>query len=347
MSKTPVLQPLEKTDYSGLGRLFSKIFGTERSLDAWIWKYDKNPHGSPIATVAAVGEDIVGFYGLLTRRVNFRGEILTAFQEVDLMVDPDHAAGGLFRNLGRQCYDQLVEQGHPFTFGFPNQTSLPLGKRILGWRAIERIPLWTMILDPESILADRLPRVPGLRTLAGRAVRIRNRFRLQTTYRDSVRQTTVPGESVGGLFDQPVPASGIEFIRDRAYLQWRYCECPEPRYVFFEAGSPDVCEAAAVAGIAPTGRANLAEFRWREGCEAAATAVLQAVAEWAAGQGCSTLRAWALENSPDARFLASRGFFDRDALNFHVIRSFRIPEFNRYLWDARLWRLSSGDSDCV
>lgn len=347
MSDSPVLRPLEKTDYPGLGHLFLKMFGKERSIETWMWKYDQNPHGAPIATVAAVAEEIVGFYGLLPRRVSFRGEMMTAFQEVDLMVDPDHAAGGLFRNLGRQSYDRLVQQGHPFTFGFPNQTSLPLGKRILGWRAIGRIPLWTMILDPESILTGRLPAVPGLRNLAAKAFRIRNRFRLRTACKNAVRQVSSWSESATGLFGNPTPDSGIGFLRDRAYLDWRYRECPETQYVCFEAGSAGACEAAAVAGIAAGGRANLAELEWRDGCEQAATAVVKAVAEWAVTAGCTTLRAWALEDSPDAQFLAARGFFDRDALNYHVIRSFQHPEFNRYLWDGSRWRLSSGDSDCV
>lgn len=347
MSAPLVLRPLEKTDYPGLVHLFLKIFGKERSIETWTWKYDKNPHGAPVATVAEAADEIVGFYGLLPRRVSFRGEPMTAFQEVDLMVDPEHAGGGLFRNLGRQSYDRLVQQGHPFTFGFPNQTSLPLGRRILGWRAIERIPLWTMILDPESILAGRLPAVPGLRNLAAGVFRIRNKCRLRTAYPGEVRQVSGWSDSAVRLFSNPPPVSGIGFIRDREYLDWRYRECPETRYVYFEAGSPDACDAAAVAGIAAEGRANLAELGWRNGCEQAAAAVVKAVAERAVTAGCTTLRAWALEDSPDAQFLSARGFFDRDALNYHVIRSFQSPEFNRYLWDGSRWRLSSGDSDCV
>lgn len=347
MNTPLVLRPLEKTDYPGLGHLFLKMFGKERSIETWVWKYDQNPHGAPIATVAAAENKIVGFYGLLPRRVRFRGELMTAFQEVDLMVDPDHAGGGLFRNLGRQSYDRLVQQGHPFTFGFPNQTSLPLGKRILGWRAIGRIPLWTMILDPESILTERLPAVPGLRSMAAKVFRIRNRFRLRTACKSPVRQVSGWSDSAADLLSDPPPVSGIGFIRDRAYLDWRYRECPDTEYVCFEAGSTDACEAAAVAGIAVGARANLVELGWRQGCDEAAVAVVKAVAEWAVKAGCTTLRAWAIEDSPDAQFLAARGFFDRDALNYHVIRSFQPPEFNRYLWDGSRWRLSSGDSDCV
>ncbi|MBN1880054.1 GNAT family N-acetyltransferase [bacterium] len=348
MSKTPALQPLEKTDYPGLGRLFTKIFGTERSMDAWIWKYDKNPHGSPVATIAAVGEDIVGFYGLLPRRVNFRGEMLTAFQEVDLMVDPDHAAGGLFKHLGRYSYDRLVESGHAFTFGFPNQTSLPLGRRILGWRAIEKIPLWTLILKPASVLDGRLPSIPGLRYVADRVIRFRNRHKLGARYDGLIREVDRFSGSAIDLLTGPVSSGeGIGFIRDPDYLAWRYHECPDHNYVLFEAGHAGHCGAAAVVGLPAGDRAALVEFRYAAGADDAAVALIRIISEVCERKSYATLRAWALDGSPDARFFESIGFFNRDALNFHVIRSFRPPEFNRYLWDGGRWYLSSGDSDCV
>lgn len=369
MDTQPVLKPLEKTDYPALNTLFKKAFGCHRSLKMWQWKYDTNPHGDAIATVAvaAMSEEtiarekndlkpakeedksaIIGFYGLLPRKVYCAGDVLLAFQEVDLMVDPEHTRGGLFKRLGRETYSRLIEHDHPFTFGFPNTTSLPAGRRILGWKAIERIPLWTMLLKPGAVLAGKYLSFPGASSAAGGFIRLFNRFTLSVHWKGEIVESPEITESfVSGINGAPSDTD-IVFIRDRDYLQWRYQQCPEQDYTFFSAQSREgQCQAVAVLGTDNAGRANLTEFRYVPGHEDAGTALLRHLARYSLQNGCTTLRSWALADSEEARFLSKRGFFNRNAMNYHVIRSFRPPEFNRIIWDPRRWRLSSGDSDCV
>jgi hypothetical protein len=369
MDTQPVLKPLEKTDYPALNALFIKVFGRNRSLETWEWKYDKNPHGSTIATIAVTerAEEkidpengilklekekekpaIIGFYGLIPRKVSCAGNELLAFQEVDLMVDPEHTRGGLFKRLGKETYSRLMDQGHPFTFGFPNTTSLPAGKRILGWKAIERIPLWTMLLEPSTVLAGRIMSFPGLSHAANGVVRIFNRITLSTRWKGDIIESPAITDSFMTVIQAPPADTDIVFMRDRDYLKWRYQQCPGQHYTFFIAQAREgQCNAAAVLGMDSTGRANLAEFRFVPGHEDAGTALLRHLAWYSLENGCTTLRAWALADSEEARFLSKRGFFNRNAMNYHVIRSFRPPEFNRMIWDPRRWRLSSGDSDCV
>lgn len=371
MDALPVLKPLEKNDYPGLSTLFEKAFGSSRSLDTWIWKYEKNPHGTAIATVALAPQTegdqhpdssipnsksaenrhsclIVGFYGLAPRKVILTGKDMIAFQETDLMVDPEYAQGGLFKRLGRETYSRLIDKGHPFTFGFPNTTSLPAGKRILGWKAIEQIPLWTMLLKPSAVQTKKALTLPGISQAVDMLMSHYNRTKLSSNWTGNIIELSRIDESFASTLHGSPDPSGITFVRDLDYLVWRYQQCPEQNYTFFSArSSNNQIKAAAVLGIDGTCRANLAEFIFTPGNEAAGTALLRHIAAYARKTACTTLRAWALAGSEEARFLADRGFFNRNAMNYHVIRSFREPEFNRILYDARRWRLSSGDSDCV
>jgi hypothetical protein len=382
MNTIPELKPLKKSDYPGLNVLFKKAFGSDRTLETWRWKFDANPHGEAVATVATVlvpnssdttekafgtssgrnnttqydsmpqtdADDIriVGFYGLIPRRVTFMSQTMTGWQEVDLMVDPDFAAGGLFKRLGRETYARLCGIDQPFTFGFPNQTSLPAGKRILGWKAIDKIPLWTMILNPADALSGKLPALPGLKSAASSVIRLHNRFRLRSKWRGHIRDETCITDTIADFLAVSSDDADIEFVRDAEYLSWRYDAMPEEQYRMFAAESAggDI-EAAAVIGVSDRERANIAEFRVRKHSEDAGRELLRCIAGYCRETDIATIRAWALNNSPEAFFLKSCGFFDRNALRYHVIRSFRSPEFNRYLWNARRWRLSSGDSDCV
>ncbi|HPQ41483.1 MAG TPA: GNAT family N-acetyltransferase [bacterium] len=345
MEHSPQIQPLDVSHLPELNRLFTGVFGVQRKPEMWEWKYFCNPHGDPVATVATLGGAVIGFYGLLPRKIRIENRMTIAYQEVDLMVDRDHGGGGLFKKLGRASYARVQELGHPFTFGFPNTTSLPLGRRILGWRAIRPIPLWTVLLQPGSMLRQRFPHMPVVGIAADRFFRMYHAFRLRSRYSGTIREAeTIPVLDVS----DGDTSRHFTFIRDRDYLVWRYHAHPEITYRFFVAERDERPDASVVVAVTEDGRVNICEcllsFPWNVVPLAALFARIAAVCR---GEGCHTLRCWALEGSPEGRMLGSMGFFGRNALNFHVIRSFESPEFNRYLFDADRWFISSGDSDCV
>jgi len=347
MNQRPEIKRLAPAHLSDLNRLFTKAFSTARAPEVWEWKYFKNPHGEPVASVAVLNGEVIGFYGLLPRRVYVNDAVMTAYQEVDLMVDPDRSSGGLFKKLGLASYERVRERDDPFTFGFPNKTSLPLGRRILGWRAIQPIPLWTVLLRPSEALSDKIPRFPMTGALVDSAFKTYHAWRLRRRVTGRVREVRRLPEIVPAT--DPMPgARPFRFVRDSAYLQWRYERHPAGNYRYFILETDRGMEGAVVVGIDDARRANICDclfpIPWQP-------EKLAAVLYHAAGcfrkEGCLSMRAWALLESPEARVFGALGFFSRNALNFHVIRSFRSPEFNRYLFDADRWLISSGDSDCV
>ncbi|MCD4655092.1 GNAT family N-acetyltransferase [bacterium] len=350
MDQPPNIRPLEKKDLESVNCLFTDVFKKKRTIEHWKWKYFSNPHGAPVVSVAIKEGTVIGFYGLLPRKLLFYGTTSTAYQEVDLMVHPDHARGGLFKRLGMESYDQVKKNNDPFTFGFPNQTSLPLGRRILGWRAIKPIPLWTILLHPAEALAGKIPNVPGANFLGNVSFSLYHRARLgcYSFHEAGLYEIRI-------IEDIPADLTGLstgsramfEFVRDRKYLQWRYSQHPDKKYRIYSANNDRGCVGLAIVGISADGRANLCEFLLDSDHAAAGSALIRYVSADCINEGCHTLRAWALAGNNEATMFSKLGFLNRNALNYHVIRSFKSPEINRRLWDPALWYISAGDSDCV
>lgn len=345
MASTPHIRPLQPEDIPSVNALFTTVFGKHRSIEYWMWKYFSNPHGDAIVSVAEVSGEVVGLYGLVPRKTWWVDEKVTAWQEVDLMVHPEHGKGGLFKHLGNASYQRVTAAKHPFTFGFPNQTSLPLGRRILGWRAISPIPLWTMLLKPSEALAEKVPSLPGAAYLTNLAFRTYHDIRLggRSTQKITI-ETTFPDDINSILVDRKAE---LEFIRDADYLHWRYVLCPTINYRIYRLSNEEKTAAVAVIGLGGDGRANLCDLLFHPSMIDGVPGLIRRVADDCRSAGCQSLRSWAIAGNPEAEFYASCGFFNRDALNFHVIRSFISPEQNRKLWDPARWFVSAGDSDCV
>ncbi len=340
------IRPAEKSDLPAMGALFRRVFGYDRSQVAWQWKYHENPHGESLVYLALTDTDVVGLYGLIPRYAMVRGDRLKSLQEVDLMIHPDHTRGGLFKKLGLAIYQEAQRQGYDFTFGFPNQTSLPAGRRILKWRAIEDVPLFTRVLDPRPVMARKWPGVPGAITSAtATGWSLYHKLRYRSSRLTDQSETT--GEIPESLWTDHVKHDDIWFVRDPEYLAWRYSACPEMDYRVFSAGDGKTIYGFAVMGLNPGADAHLAELWCRPGDGNTACALVNDAADAAREHGCAVLRAWALKGSSRASLLTGAGFISRDSRIFHTIRSFRSPEFNRLLWDPRRWIISSGDSDCV
>ncbi len=337
-----IIRLMCETDGAAINQLFLRVFGIDRSIDQWRWKFLENPHGDSLVHVAECGGRIVGHYGMIPRSVWCRDRFRPAFQEVDVMVDPEHSRGGLFLKLGHACYREAVQRNAAFTFGFPNQTSMPVGSRLLRWRAIGSIPLFTLMIRPGDVLANRKKSEacsatvsPILNGLWSGYLRLRHG-------EGNPRPLAMDGQ-IGAS-----ELSGDEFCfrRDADYLRWRYRNIGPSEYIDTgHAGIPSRDHACVVA-FNKDHEAYLMDFDPASD-DRAVSAAIRASIRICVERRVRVLRAWALEGGRLAAVFGKLGFVRRDSRLHHVIHSFESPEFNRYLWDASRWYISAGDSDCI
>ena len=63
------IRPYEPGDEEQILRLFKKVFGRERSLAHWQWKYRDNPEGAQILVAVTDAGEVVGHYAGIPVRV--------------------------------------------------------------------------------------------------------------------------------------------------------------------------------------------------------------------------------------------------------------------------------------
>jgi len=150
-----LLRTNQKGDEKGIEDLFKKSFGKERGEDEWNWRYNQNPAGKSLVKVAIDDDKIMGHYAVSPAIYKVKEKEQIGMQEIDLMVSPEYTKGlkkaGVFVKLGKALYDAVRESGIKFTFGFPNQNSAPIGSKMLGWKKVEEIPLYSFYLGKNLI----------------------------------------------------------------------------------------------------------------------------------------------------------------------------------------------------
>jgi hypothetical protein len=126
-------------DYAELSTLFSRVFGQDRTLDEWHWKFMASrellPDRDLPDSLVAVDEQgaIVGHAGVVILPGWFQGAAIPIVQVCDVMVHPDHRGGlgrgNLFTLMLRELLDQVVNLlPDAFGYGFPGERPYRLGE---------------------------------------------------------------------------------------------------------------------------------------------------------------------------------------------------------------------------
>jgi len=141
------LRPLRPEDVPAVNAAWSAVFGRERSLGEWRWKFGA---GVPPAMLAWRGGELLAHYCGLPTRLRVDGRLWRAAQIVDVFTTP-----AARRGLGRRSvYVRTVEaffreMAGPgrleLLYGFPGARALRLGVLQLGYDAMEPqpVPVWT------------------------------------------------------------------------------------------------------------------------------------------------------------------------------------------------------------
>jgi hypothetical protein len=226
-------------DEESINRLFNEIFGQNRELDEWRWKFLRNPAGF-LPDLIVLGEHngrVVGQYANLPRRFSYRGRIVTACQVVDNFMGP--ADRGRIRRL-RRMFQRVAEnakrEGCAIVFGFPMPRNTKLGKRILKWFDVGAVKPLFRRLNWASAIRRRSPQMPGWALNAVRhstASVTRLSLTLSRSYaRGHIKIETV--EAFDERFDRLWSEKKHDFVligaRDREHLTWRFVDSPHARY---------------------------------------------------------------------------------------------------------------------
>lgn len=203
------------------GRLFSEE-GFERSSDYLTWAFRSTPGQGWLAVARdddRVGR-IIGVLAAVPTPLRANECKLSAFQAVDLLIDPTYRGRGIFAALGRVLLEGIASIGGSLVWGFPNESAAHAWFERLGWIRLGPVPYMFRPLRTGFLLA--------------RIRATRNLFNLRLVS----RPRPVPGLSSVNRFGpgtdrlwEAFSKSGICAIdRSAAWMNWRVFERPGANY---------------------------------------------------------------------------------------------------------------------
>lgn len=212
-----MLRAYQPGDEQQILTLYKKVFGVERSLQHWRWKYRDNPPGEEHIRLAVTASGrLVGHYAGLPVLATWDGETLLLTQIIDIMADADFRGSltkpGIFAEMV-ECYiRECMGPGKgALGFGFPPIHHLRLGRR-LGYAELHRVQQLARSLHEPRPFAWSRP---------------------IASWRWVVEEVAAFDSRVDRLWARCRPELEVAAIRDARYLNWRYARHPEVRYRLF------------------------------------------------------------------------------------------------------------------
>lgn len=325
-----------------------RMGNTASRADFWRWKYFENPAGGACVAVARMGGEIVGRVCFLPVRVRIDERPVLACQQVDVAILATHRGGGIYFQLAHAVMEEGESRGIAFGFGFATEETRALSTELLGFTLVGPIRRLVKVLD-YGHYARSFVGGPAARVL-GRVVGRRRRKATSLSLPTPEGITPVPrfDERFDRLAADLSPGR-IMVVRDSAYLDWRYADCPTVAYGRYAAQEGGAIRGfvvfhtyegdGAVRGViddlvCPLDDGDLAERLLSQAVSALSAAGAVNVICW--------LPAW----NPLAPRLRKVGFRAREARNFLIFLSNKTTQIEeQYLGDERNWYYTHGDSD--
>jgi hypothetical protein len=321
------IRPYRPGDEGRILDLFKRVFGVDRSLEHWRWKFQDNPAGQHIRLAETPSGELVGQYAGLPVRMAWGEKTLVFTQIIDVMVDPRVRLGlkrpGLFSALANRYIADYGGLGKVSGgYGFPTPQALRIGQRVAGYTPLH--PVVGLVRDLGRGDHHRPPWSARL-------------FRVEEVDRY--------GEEIDRLWERMRPALAVAIVRNARYLNWRYADCPDIRYHRFAAfhrltGAP---AGLAILRLRVRGERVAVLVDWLASSRAVASAMVARCEGIAREAGMDRLEAWFPPYTLPCRFFQELGFRP-EATVYEFVALPTSPEVSLE-WAKNRWYYTMGDSD--
>lgn len=246
------------------------------------WYYHDNPTGAPLVFFLCHGpqREPIGVAAMALRELRWRAQTVLSGELIDFVAQPDHRTlfPALFfqKEMRRIALEGSAEEKTATTnnerrastatceilYGLPNPKSLPVVKRV-GYQLMGQIVRRVRILRAAGYLSRRAPAwishlagpiIDRVRLLAMAMRNIGNRHLEPQWLAAPDERFDALWQRVAAHHDQQGAATSVLIgVRDRAFLTWRFTQCPLRQYRFFTLVSPTDNRLIAYAACAPDG----------------------------------------------------------------------------------------------
>lgn len=330
-------------DLQGVLELLGSSFNGWHDIQYWVWKFKKNPHGSPEIWVAEDNGKIVGCYILNPVRLTIGQVSVMGAQSVDAAVDEAYRGAGIFKRLAVSAITNAAKEGVALIYAFPTEIAYK-GQVRIGYRSVSVIPKMVKVLCMSSLFEEQSFNSLFLRRILG-IMRTHRRIR-----RAKISSRPNDGLVIRGIrsFDSRFETFWTEtkqknrdilVERDQAYLQWRYTEHPEKQYTTYVCERHDEIVGYAALSVEKNvsmerGRAsrlsvgNIIDLVTLPNMTDAAHALVSASCDYFEREAVDIARCWMFRWHPFHKILGKFGFSEHYEL---LRRAVFRPRYNAQL----------------
>jgi hypothetical protein len=314
----------------------------------WRWKYFENPAGPACIVVAQDDDRILGKLGVLPTRMRIGGRLVTAGQQVDAEILPEHRGGGLYFQMAEMVATEADAREIAFGLGFATEETKQLSVEFLGFSLVGLVGRFVRVLDYGHYL-NSLLRGPARGALGW----LRGRSRgASAREHPPLPAGVIAIDRFDQRFDrlaEELSLASILTLRDSAYLNWRYADCPivvYRRYAVEARGSLRGFVVFHCSESEESIRGVLDELVCAPGDLETAKVLLATAAGILAAEGAVNMTCWLPGSHPLADRLRECGFRGREARTSLIV----VPREGagldlEHLRDERSWYYMLGDSD--
>jgi GNAT superfamily N-acetyltransferase len=206
----------EPSRLDGVLRLFDRVYGEAPSAEEFAWWFDGNPVGPRSVFLADDEGRVAGVLGASFYRSVVAGRETLVALPLWAVTDPDYRGRGIFQRLNAAVERAARAAGASLELGFTNRMAGPIYVSKLGWSDVHRLRVWGRPLVGRRRTTDRAERFGEHEELAYRLL---------------------------------APRLRSHFVRDAAYLNWRYADSTRPYTLLRSANGYAVVGRKRIRGI--------------------------------------------------------------------------------------------------
>jgi hypothetical protein len=222
-----IIREYREGDEVQINQLFNEVFGSTRSLDEWRWKFKQNPTKGLVIAVAESAGRVVGQYADVPVFMKYLERTVPVAIPVDNVIHPHFRGGisGVQKSLNDFSHSLWR---HVLAYGFPTDAARTIGKRILKYRDLGKMPVLFKRLNFRQPVGSHMPWMPRFALAAIHSASIFFfKFALKARIwpgASAVRVTRVDScdERFDTLWDRAKAKHKLICIRDQRFLNWRY-----------------------------------------------------------------------------------------------------------------------------
>lgn len=205
----------------------------------WNWMYKNNPTNLIKIWVAEDDGRIVGHYALMPVLMEIDDKLQIGTLSINTAVHPDYRGQGIFPTLVKKTYNELVEEGIPITYVYPNERAYPIYMKKLGWFKIPSLPTLFRPLDLERLLTRKihsryLAKIINCFGLLSLKIFFREK-KYNIAEKVDVRKASFFDDRIDEFWKEASKGYKIITVRDKKYLTWRYLDNPNYDYTIYLA----------------------------------------------------------------------------------------------------------------